>query len=331
MPEHGMTDQQIDRIKGVFYGQAIGDALGLGTEFMTKRRIAECYPNGLSQYAQIVQDEHRSRWRIGDWTDDTDQFLGICDSIIGTGRVDEKAFARELFKWFQDDPMGIGSTVLKVVTLPQFTEFPHQAAQLVWKASGRKGASNGAIMRTSILGTWAFWDLRAVADHTERIARVTHWDDRCVGSCVVVTSVIAHLLHEGGLMDAEALGRIADRYDQRIRPFLELAITGTIDRLELDEPATIGYTLKAMAAGLWACFHAEGFEDGLLRVIHQGGDADTNASVAGSLLGARFGYGAIPQRLVDGLLHKDVLEAKCRAYLGKLGEHWRTSTAHASA
>ena len=64
------TENQLDILKGVFYGQAIGDALGLGTEFLDKNQIAEYYPNGLSEYAQIVQDKHRSRWEIGDWTDD---------------------------------------------------------------------------------------------------------------------------------------------------------------------------------------------------------------------------------------------------------------------
>ena len=40
------------------------------------------YPNGLRHYKQIFQDRHRKRWKIGDWTDDTDMMLCIADAII---------------------------------------------------------------------------------------------------------------------------------------------------------------------------------------------------------------------------------------------------------
>lgn len=70
------------RLRGCLYGQAIGDALGLGAEAMTKNEMAKNYPNGLVHYGDIVQDYHRSRWRHGDWTDDTDMMLCIVDAII---------------------------------------------------------------------------------------------------------------------------------------------------------------------------------------------------------------------------------------------------------
>jgi ADP-ribosylglycohydrolase len=310
-----MTEQQLDIIKGVFYGQAIGDALGLGTEFMTKNEISTHYPYRLTDYSQIIQDKHRSRWEIGDWTDDTDQFLCICNSIVIANKIDELVFAKELYKWFNGSPMGIGKTVYKVLSVPQFTLYPHKASEIMWKLSKQRNASNGAIMRTSILGTYEFWDYNKVAENTEKIAKVTHWDNRCVGSCVIVTMLIANILFESKFLSLEQLCDIAEKYDSRIRPYIESAYSSPVEDLKLDESESIGYTLKAMSAGLWAYFNAEKFEDGLLKIVNEGGDADTNSCVAGSILGAKFGYNSIPKNYIDGLKNKDFLEAKYNEYV----------------
>ena len=71
----------IDKIKGAIYGQAIGDALGLGTEDMDDEAMARKYPNGLTHYSDIFQDRHRRRWKKGDWTDDTSKFAEECDAV----------------------------------------------------------------------------------------------------------------------------------------------------------------------------------------------------------------------------------------------------------
>ena len=49
----------------------------------------------------------------------------------------------------------------------------------------------------------------------------------------------------------------------------------------------MGYTLKAMQVALWCAWEAK---------VSAGGDTDTNGAVAGAVLGARFGSGAIPSR-----------------------------------
>ena len=57
-----------ERFLGTIFGQAVGDALGLSTEFMSKQEVDRFYPNGIEDYSQIVQDDHRRRWQRGDYT-----------------------------------------------------------------------------------------------------------------------------------------------------------------------------------------------------------------------------------------------------------------------
>lgn len=54
-----------DRMLGCLFGQAIGDALGLGSEFMDKNGVIKHYPDGLRYYSQIIKDVHRSDGQKG--------------------------------------------------------------------------------------------------------------------------------------------------------------------------------------------------------------------------------------------------------------------------
>jgi hypothetical protein len=101
---------------------------------------------------------------------------------------------------------------------------------------------------------------------------------------------------------------IAEYYDSRIGQFITLGLAAdAVEQLELDAKFGVGYTLKTLAAGIWAVTHANSFMDGLSTIIMAGGDADTNGAVAGSMLGARFGMRDIPQHLIDELRWKTYL------------------------
>ena len=104
--------------------------------------------------------------------------------------------------------------------------------------------------------------------------------------------------------------RITDEYDSRIIEYVELAYQNNIEALRLDEQGKIGYTLKTMSAALWAYNYSTDFYSGLRTIIEEGGDADTNGSVTGALLGLKFGLNTIPKHLIDNLIGKDVLTNK---------------------
>ena len=48
----------------------------------------------------------------------------------------------------------------------------------------------------------------------------------------------------------------------------------------------------------------------ILKIVLSGGDADTNAAVAGAILGVKFGINQIPEAWKSGLLYASMLHDK---------------------
>lgn len=293
-----------DKIYGTIFGQAIGDALGLGTEFMSKTEVREKYPDGLKEYSQIIRDYHRAKFQPGSWSDDTDMMLCIANAIIEDKGINLHTIARNFKQWvYAPETRGVGQTTLKVLSIAEYVEKPHQVAELIWRMTRTKNAANGSVMRTAIIGL----KKENVAQTAEDICKLTHFDPRCVGSCVIVSEIINHLIWHDEQLSYSQIMTIGNKYDKSIAEYIDKAYYNDIESLELDEPSSIGYTLKALGSALWCLFHANDFEEGLLRVVNEGGDADTNAAVACAMLGAKFGYTSIPQKYTDGLTRKNDL------------------------
>ena len=298
-----MKQDTIDRFKGCLYGQAIGDALGLGTEGMTDEDMAWKYPNGIRHYSQIFQDRHRKRWEIGDWTDDTDMMLCIANAVIEDKGVDFYNIARHFKEWANGEPMGIGENTYKVLMMGDYVERPFEVSHKVWKMSRYQSAANGGLMRTSVVGLFP----KEVKTCAENICRLTHYDPRCVGSCVIVSELIHALVYGLEPPTMSMMLNMAQSYDAEICNYIERSWSEQ-NVLNLMDDDHMGYTLVTLSVTLWAYWHANSFEEGLLAVVNAGGDADTNAAVACAVLGAKFGCQSIPQESIEGLVYRDQLE-----------------------
>ncbi len=300
-----------DRIYGILFGQAIGDALGLAAEGMSCDRVATTYPNGVNGYADIIQDDFRKRWAPGEWTDDTNQMLCILDSLLERRTVDPNDIAARFVRWFYHDGRGIGRHTYNILRMPQYAQRPYEISEFFWKFSRCNSAPNGALMRTCITGIWDYRDEAAVYETTENICRLTHFDPRCVGSCVIIAHIIRSELLGQTVTESDLLA-LGARYAPEIEEFVRLGFQPDIAELCLDDPDTRGYTLRTLAAGLWAYNFGTDFRSTIQTLIAAGGDVDTNCAVAGALLGVRMGYAALPEDWVHGLLRYDELAEKAR-------------------
>ena len=72
-----------------------------------------------------------------------------------------------------------------------------------------------------------------------------------------------------------------------------------------------GWVIIAFQNALWQLLNASSLEEGVVDTIMRGGDTDTNAAIAGALLGAVYGRHAVPKQWVDKLL-------SCRPKAGDL-------------
>jgi len=84
------------------------------------------------------------------------------------------------------------------------------------------------------------------------------------------------------------------------------------------EPGSnIGYVYKALGCAAWA-IKQPSFREAITKIVQQGGDSDTNAAIAGSLLGCHLGYTGIPPEWIAGLKHREWLEKKVELLCHKI-------------
>jgi len=313
-----------DKIVGLIYGQAVGDTVGLATEFLDKEKAQYYYPNKVIDYNDYVLDRHRCKWAnkqgvVADWTDDTDQFLLILDNMVShNGQVDVHDFAARCRYWVNFGftelgdtlPLGVGRNFGSVVSSEGFVNDPLRVSEAQWRNGGCKSAANGSVMRTSILGLLDFWDEAKVIENTTKICQVTHFDPRCVACSIVTTLIVSQLVQ--GEPDVEKIiehslskGRSVLTDESHLQDFNKFFSKDiTVEGLELNH--LIGYTFKPIACAIYALRKAsrelnqenkdkvEIFRDIITEFTLEAGDADTNCAVIGAILGCYMGKHCIP-------------------------------------
>lgn len=270
-----------DGIVGTIIGSALGDAIGLYTEFLPAALAATSYPSRrftlLPTPTPFHRDRHRMKHELGDWTDDTDHALLILLSYLHANSSaspsvipDPKDFAARLKVWVTQGlraldtlPLGLGNHVGSVVYTDGYVDAPDTIARKIWEDKGRRVAPNGSLMRTHPLGFICLYEDEPATFRTAaRFSQMTHADPRCVVACAIGTALVRGLLR-GEVRreaDVDALVRRATDWflKEEKRPEDELVVeelerhvkAPTLETLELDERQSIGYVYKALGSGV---------------------------------------------------------------------------------
>jgi ADP-ribosylglycohydrolase len=267
-----------DHIKGMIYGQVLGDAVGLTNGFQFKRD-----QNPINfPYQQSIRN-----FPVCDWTND--QMILILETIIESnhnfknnplGDDTYQNFAKKFLDWrlhgFSElgDKIGVGLNEITntILTHPQFKDDPFQSSCYIWLKSGKTFATNEAIMRTSILSTLYLMgsDSSSYWNDIRRFCEMTNFDGRCVISCWTLVEILRALLCISILKNKAKIYQkvkvdVFKSVCQKIKEtdiFRQLPPEVKIEdellyyfntpliNLKLDE--NVGYTFKCMGCAIWA-------------------------------------------------------------------------------
>lgn len=286
-----------EKTKGALLGYAIGDALGLGTEFMNRREIKVRYPNKLTRYDQIVRDAYRSQWKRGATTNATALVEMLIESILECGEFDYMDYARKLKNWFLTDPIDLPANMRWLLSQKDYLNDPLKVAQRVWSGMNTDENPSDGLGRSMFVGMLN----ENLTRNAVNTACLTHPQPRCQGSSEIIATVANHLLWRNEDADFDTLVAIAKNYDPATVKYLDIARNGILSDFYLDNESTYWYVRKAMGSALWALWHCKDPNEALIAVANQGGGADVNASLAMGLSAMKYGYSSIDPYYIENL------------------------------
>jgi ADP-ribosylglycohydrolase len=290
-----------ERAQAIFYGLALGDALGWPIEFLPMHKVHIIYGDqGIQEPPSPAQ-----------YTDDTQTSIAIAEALIEAGEADidtlMKVVTRRLIDWSNsaDNTRAPGHTVTEAVRTLE--------AGVSWRESGTSHSKgNGSAIRVAPAGFLYQHDpdrLREVA-HATGIATHAHPADDAAAIAAAYLIKLAldgvppgeYVRHTLAFTD----GISEDFHDALLRVGHVVEWTDEFAAINHIGSGWIGEEAVAMAV-YCAVRHADDFAGAVRRAVNIPGDSDSVGCITGGLVAARLGLDFLPREWIERLEQLDQL------------------------
>lgn len=270
-----------DRVLGMLLGHLVGDALGSGYEFGPAFREGDPDP---------VMRRGVFGHPTGTGTDDT-EVMRACARTVLESCADGIGFAPSLYaeklgEWKDTGPRDIGGQTARAIRY--------------WRATGKPprrdetAQGNGALMGCAPLAVLSHPD--AAADKAIALSLATHPSEASIDACAAYVRKLWYVLNDQ--VDPGPVSPWDVTAPRKVQNWVP-------------DGVSIGWVLGSLRLALGAYEQARVTGDptrALLDVVRMGGDTDTNAAIAGALIGADHGPDAFadiagdllpPERIIN--------------------------------
>ena len=319
-------DALFGRAVGALTGLAIGDALGMPSQLMSRPEVLRRFGRaGLTGFEPAADDHPLAAGMpAGAVTVDTEQALLLARLLVeGAGRVDAGLFAAVLLAW-EDAMRAKGS--LDLLGPSTRGALSRVLAGESTTRSGRFGITNGAAMRVAPVGiVMPSGDLTALVDLVLESALVTHNTGVAIAGAAAVAAAVSAALDGADVpaatavaIEAARLG--ADRGNWVASAQVAARIRWAVDLMDAARPEDsltliyelVGTSLASQesvpaAFAVLALYPHDPWR-ACLAAASLGGDSDTIAAMAGAVAGAVHGAGGFPAEAITTVQRVNALD-----------------------
>jgi len=301
-------DELRNRCVGAIVGFAVGDALGMPVEFLSREQIRRYYGKPISGFIKAHPGHASDFLAEGSYTDNTQTMLATAECLIECKKMDPARHADALLSWF------LNTLPHRTPSTANLRACKHLSMGRPWNKSGVFSSGCSAAMRMIPIGLFfsRFPETltRAAVDN----CIITHNEPRARAASVSVAYLTARLIQSGeqswpGDQVLETADHIA-YLDEDLAAVLRWStqITHLPPEQALFEIGTSSDAIEAIPAAIY-CFlkHPRNFAGAVLSAVNAGEAADAIGALAGSFVGALAGVGAIDKQWLSEVENSDVL------------------------
>ena len=294
------------RIRGGLWGLLIGDALGVPYEFH--------HPSGLPAKAQIEMQPPTGFKRAhasvpcGTWSDDGAQALALLASLLNNNALNLDDFARRLINWYEHGYMAVDYQVydVGVQTAAAIRQLMRGAAPEQAGGAGEYDNGNGSLMRVLPLALWHQDSDAELVHLAQQQSLVTHRHLRSQICCALYCLWARGLLNGDDLAWGHAVANLRKIYGESSPAYAELEFHIRPDDEAIGKGS--GYVVDSLRSARMVLLQENSYEAVVKAAIALGNDTDTTACIAGGLAGIKYGFDAIPERWMQALRGKDLVD-----------------------
>jgi ADP-ribosyl-[dinitrogen reductase] hydrolase len=301
-------DEIRSRCVGAIAGFAVGDALGMPVEFLSREQIRRYYGKEISSFMTAPPGHACDFLPSGSYTDNTQTLLVTAECLIECGRMDPARQAEALLAWY------LNNVPHRTPSSANMRACKHLATGRPWNKSGVFSSDSQATSRMPPIGLI----FSGSPEHLMRAALdnccITHNEPRAKAACVGVAYLTSRLLQSNEhSRPTDQVMETADYISHLDRDLCSL-LRWTTELVDLSpeealfELGTSSDVLEALPASVY-CFlkFPRDYSGAVLTAINAGDASDTIGALTGCFVGALAGSAAIDKQWLAGIENADVI------------------------